>query len=367
MTDGGWLVVGGGPVALALAAARGKNHNGEVLLIRPKPQAARERHYALNENSARFLASLDAMPPVCEVRFFHLHTGNDKKPAARISAADAGLPRLCAIAREEDLMHALQKAVKKTAQVIEDNPWQQCHWDDNGIILTAGKEKKSGNKGESKSYRGRFLAVADGANSPLARLLGVHSARHCFQQTALTATVNAEMDNDCAAQWFDDFDTLALLPLSSSSSVGGIFSLIWSLPNDKAQAIAAAGNLAAEATKRTGIKITAANKTAAYPLVASRRAVRALPNVVFVGDSAATIHPLAGQGLNLGFADAAQLADIKDTADLSPYLRRSQKRADVWHGITRSLCYGIVAQAALFAAARSPFLRSRAARLANLF
>lgn len=333
--------------------------------MRPKPQTPRGRHYALNENSVRFLSSINAMPPVVDVRFFCLHSGNNKKPAVVINAADAGLSRLCAIAREEDLIQTLEEAATKVAQTIEENPWQQCRTDNENIILTAAGDKngenKKENKREGKIYRGRFLAIAEGANSPLARLVGIHSAHYSFQQTALTATVNADMDNDCAAQWFDDLDTLALLPLG-----GGGFSLIWSLPKDKAKTITAAG-LSAAATKRTGININANNAIATYPLVARRLAVRALPNAVFVGDSAASIHPLAGQGLNLGFADAAQLATLNDNNDLSPYLRRRQNRADMWNIITRSLCYGKAANAALFVAARSRFLCSRAARFANLF
>lgn len=363
MTGGSWIIAGGGLVALALAAARERQKKGDVLLVRPPPQPPRGRHYALNENSARFLASINAMPPVVDVRRFHLHIGNNKKPAVKINAADANLRRLCAIAREEDLTPALEEAAAKAAQVIEKNQWQQCHFDDSGIVLTAADSKK---KGEGKSYRGCFLAVADGANSALARLLGVHCSHYPFQQTALTATVNAQMDIDCAAQWFDDFDTLALLPLLPSSSGGGAFSLIWSLPNDKARDINDS-NLAAELTKRTGINIKVESKITAYPLIARRRAVRALPNVVFTGDSAATIHPLAGQGLNLGFADAAQLAILKDGDNLSAYLRRRQNRADIWDAITRSLCRRKTAGAAFFAAARLPLLRGGAARFANLF
>ena len=357
MSKSDYLIAGGGPVALSLAAALGQK--SDTLLLSPPPQQPRPRHYALNQNSVKFLRSLGAMPPVCQVKFFALHIGNNKTPIVKLTAAESGLQSLCAVASEDNLMHALQSAI--TARVVQENNWQSCQPDNNGIILTAA----NGNH-----YRGRFLAIADGANSPLARLLLINAARYDLAQTALTATVHAPMDEECAAQWFDDFDTLALLPIG-----GGAFSLIWSLPHNKAKKIIGENendinnNIAAAASKRTGITINATNnKTGAHPLIALRRAVRAVPNAVFVGDSARTIHPLAGQGLNLGFADAEELAALDiNHKNFAAYLRRRENRAGFWHNATGAFCHRKVATAALFVASRSRLLRRRAALLANLF
>ena len=163
MSKSDYLIAGGGPVALSLAAALGQK--SDTLLLSPPPQQPRPRHYALNQNSVKFLRSLGAMPPVCQVKFFALHIGNNKTPIVKLTAAESGLQSLCAVASEDNLMHALQSAI--TARVVQENNWQSCQPDNNGIILTAANGNHCACRRWHKRHtRGRFLAIADGANSP---------------------------------------------------------------------------------------------------------------------------------------------------------------------------------------------------------
>ncbi len=357
-----WLITGGGPVALAFAAAI--SQKSRALLLSPPRCESRGRHYALNENSLRFLDSLGARPQANDVREFLLFSGGGKKPAVKLRAEEARIKRLCAVTGEEELLREL-RGVLQNAQTAEAHQWKKCENKNGEIVLT----EEGG-----KQFSGRFLAVADGANSPVARLLSVHCARGDFGQTALTMRARAPLADDCAAQWFGDCETLALLPLG-----GGEVSMIWSLPNARARECAGeektidAEQLARFASERAGMTVAAAEnaQAAKFPLFAIRRAVRACGRAVFLGDSARVIHPLAGQGLNLGFADAAELAGIAkeggdiNAAEFAAYLRRSERRGAQMHFLTSAMRAGKTANAALSAARRIPFLRRQAARFAN--
>ena len=164
---------------------------------------------------------------------------------------------------------------------------------------------------------------------------------------------------------------------------GGSFSLIWSLPQAEARRLAAAGAAATAAavSRRTGMaEVSAAadeGKTdgvALFPLTAIRRAVRVSGRIVFAGDGARTIHPLAGQGLNLGLRDAEDLvgrasrfADWGDPSALSSHAASRVLRAEALHRATAFFAEcGDGASAGILTAANCfrPLLRA-SARFAN--
>jgi ubiquinone biosynthesis UbiH/UbiF/VisC/COQ6 family hydroxylase len=135
-----------------------------------------------------------------------------------------------------------------------------------------------------------------------------------YGQTAVAARLVASRPHrHVARQWFRSPDILALLPFDRPEA-GRSWALVWSLPTARADEVLglAPGEFERElvaATGGEGGELSLASERASWPLLRSRASRACGPGWVLVGDAAHVIHPLAGQGLNLGLADVAALAD----------------------------------------------------------
>jgi len=155
----------------------------------------------------------------------------------------------------------------------------------------------------------RLIIGADGADSFVRRTLGLTGTGHGYGQRALVAHVAGERSHaDTAWQCFQPGGPVALLPLTD-----GRCSIVWSLPDLAARELEQAdadtfGARLTEATAGVLGRLQLTTGRLGFPLAAHHAHRYTAPRCALIGDAAHQIHPLAGQGINLGLLDAAELA-----------------------------------------------------------
>ena len=284
---------GQGPVGMALALALGRQ--GFAVGIQgpatPAGVAGDVRAYALNGSARTLLAELkvwDALPADAVTAVDDMRIEGDQAGARLdFSAWQQGAEALAWIVDAAELDTALRAALRFAPHVR----------------TLAGE------------FRADLTVLAEGKDSASRRALGVDFERSAYGQTAVAARLTASQPHaQVARQWFRAPDILALLPLDRPLP-GSSYALVWSLPAERAQAMLAASAPEFEAALNQACgdaagRLTLASERAGWPLALARADRVCGPGWALVGDAAHVVHPLAGQGLNLGFADAATLARV---------------------------------------------------------
>ena len=205
-------------------------------------------------------------------------------------------------------------ALKKSAPEIEifaPADIQSLHFEDprTEVTLMIGRQ--------SQTLRASMIVAADGRDSMVRAAAGIGIRKHDYRQTALVFTVNHERPHGrVAEEYFLSGGPFALLPMMDHPRNGFRSGVVWSLPCDQAEALKDSSPGAFSEAINTAVgddprgTLKRQGPLWAYPLyrqIARRRIGRRL---VLIGDAAQVIHPLAGQGLNLGLRDASDLANV---------------------------------------------------------
>jgi 2-octaprenylphenol hydroxylase len=320
------LVVGGGPVGACAAALllRGSSDNGSSYSIgplrvcvlepnRPQPplegSALESRVVAMSRASERILKSASAWDRVLgprvgayeRMRIWHESVAPSSSGALVFDAAEVGEPNLGYIVENRLLQAALLDEVAHLGGRIEPAGLLGLHVGPEFVTV----ETSTG------SLSARLVIGADGAKSAVRQLVGLTADIADFNETAIVATVATGRAHEKTAwQRFMRNGTLAFLPLADGAS-----SIVWSADNDVATALVgmSAAEFATELDRASDLALGSTrllSDRVAFPLqrLAAHRYV--VHRCALIGDAAHVVHPLAGQGVNLGLLDAAALAEL---------------------------------------------------------
>ncbi len=305
-------VVGGGMVGAAAALALARAGFSTAMLEACAPPAwdahaeVDLRVVGLAPSSLALLDELDVWTSIREARagpYTHMHVWDAESGAAiDFDAASEGRDRLGYIVENSLVQWTLWQALQASnvrvlcpAEVKAFDAREDCI-----RLELAGGE----------TLAASLLVAADGAGSPLRALAGIGTHGRDYAQRAVVAHVVTERPHeDTAWQRFLPGGPLALLPLADGRS-----SIVWSLPEAEAQRVLALDGkafldeLGVASDFRLG-RIVATTPRAAFPLKLQLAERYQADRFVLLGDAAHAVHPLAGQGVNLGLRDVAELRD----------------------------------------------------------
>lgn len=313
-------IVGGGIVGLTLAAAL-KNSELSMAVIdkaacyQPLSEKPTARVSAINQANIKALKQFDVWNYLQQDRanpYTDMHVWDkDSFGDIHFSCGEMGSDALGIIVENQALVNALAEAGEAQSNVQ---------------LITAGIERVLAGPNQTmlmldndEVLSCRLLVGADGANSFVRKQAGLPITFKDYEHTAIVANIKIdEPHNNVARQAFTPTGPLALLPMVAPN----VCSIVWSQTPEQAASLMALDDeafcnaLTAASNSTLGMTVLE-TKRSAFPLTMRYARQWAKDGVVLVGDAAHTIHPLAGQGANLGMQDALVLAETLSSLNAS--------------------------------------------------
>lgn len=325
-TDYQVIIVGAGMVGAALAVALGRAGFKVALLDRnapPQYEAGGEyglRVSALSLASRNILMNLGAWDAIAATRlspYREMHVWESTENDAGMHARDAAGGRAeihfdCVDLQRNCLGYIVENDLVQTTLIkqLETLPDVDCFFSADLDALEFTEHNTVASLSNGHRLKGELLAGVDGATSKVRQLAGIGTQAHSYRQQGVVAAVATEQSHrETAWQRFLTTGPLAFLPLAD-----GRCSIVWStgdaharelLSMEEAEFCRALG----EASEYKLGGILSCGSRAAFPLQYLQAERYTAPRLVLVGDAAHVVHPLAGQGVNLGLLDAAKLAE----------------------------------------------------------
>lgn len=317
------IIVGGGMAGATLALAISHLTHGKLpvhLIEATAPDSAAHpgfdaRAIALAHGTCQQLTRIGVWPAIkdCATGITSVHV-SDRGHAGFVTleAEDYQIPALGHVVELHDVGLRLFAMLRKA-------PGVTLHCPQRVASFTRESDKISVQLDDGKLIEGKLLVAADGSRSSLATQCGITWQQQDYRQVAIIANIaTSQPHNGRAFERFTEHGPLAMLPMSD-----GRCSLVWCHPQDAQADIAQwdderfCNELQQAFGWRLG-RITHAGTRAQYPLALTTATQSVSHRVALVGNAAQTLHPIAGQGFNLGLRDVMSLAENLATAyDLS--------------------------------------------------
>ncbi|VVE29575.1 2-octaprenylphenol hydroxylase [Pandoraea capi] len=306
------VVVGGGLVGKAAALLLSQARLSVALLAQPAASSLASgdlwdaRIYSLSSSSQALFERMrvwQAVDPARVNPVYDMEVFGDERGSLHFSAYQASVPQLAWIAESSNLERALDAALRFSPQV----QWLDARAEALEVDAAAASVRLS----DGKTLRASLVVGADGANSWVRSTAGLDGSVRPYEQLGVVCNFRAERPHrDTAFQWFHDGEIIALLPLPDQH-----VSLVWSAANDHAKHLLTldpkdlAERIGTFSHGELGRLTPVSARAQGFPLVLAQAKRLIAQRVALVGDAAHVVHPLAGQGMNLGLRDVASLGD----------------------------------------------------------
>ncbi|MGC2165106.1 MAG: UbiH/UbiF family hydroxylase [Gallionella sp.] len=305
------VIIGGGLVGASLAAAL-ESSGLAIALVEAQSSVEPSddwdnRIYAISPGSRRFLETSGIWSSLDNGRIAaveEMRVCGDTGSELHFSAYQMGVPELACILENRVLQHALWQKLLQQENLTLFHP-ASC------AALKFGPDYAGLTLADGSVLNAKLVVGADGRNSWVRNQAGISAAPLDYQQHGVVANFSCELPHrGVAYQWFQPDSILALLPLP-----GNRVSMVWSVSPEKSAHLLGLenGNLAREvdaAAQHVLGSLSCITAPASFPLRLLTLPHITAQRLALIGDAAHNMHPLAGQGVNTGFRDARQLAQL---------------------------------------------------------